>query len=229
MKILKCIAVDDEPLALDLLKDNIKRIGYLNLVASFSNGAEALNYLSSNKVDLIFLDIQMPKLTGIELSKKLNQHQMVIFTTAFEHYAVESYSLNAIDYLLKPIDYTRFEKACEKAYDADKMKEIALKNQYIIISSEYEKIKIDHKDILYIQGMKDYVKVYLTNKSKPILTRMNLKTIFDTLDSNHFARIHKSYIINLSKVDRVKGNTLQLGENTIPIGVAYKQVKIFFH
>lgn len=228
MKRLTCIAIDDEPLALDLIVDNINRIAYLELIGQFPSALAALKFLKSHSVDLIFLDIQMPKLTGIELTGYFQKSQMIIFTTAFDHYAVMSYELNAIDYLLKPIDFVRFKVACEKALETHNLRISAKNDSHIIISSEHEKIKIVFDNILYIEGLKDYVKIYCEGVHKPILTRMNLKTIHELLSQDMFSRVHKSYIINIKKVTTLQGRVLKIGKVEIPVGSKYKEFRELF-
>ncbi len=172
---LNCYAVDDEPLALELISGNIKRVDFLNLVGTNTSPKKALEFLKSNKVDLVFLDIQMPGLLGVDLAKQLSPDTQIIFTTAYDNFAAEGYNLNAVDYLLKPIDFQRFQRACEKAKDLFEWKANKEKTKFILIHSEHQLIKIQLDDLLYVEGLKDYVKIFVLNQEKPILTRMNLK------------------------------------------------------
>lgn len=219
---ITCIAVDDEPLALDLLEANIRDIPFLELKAKFTSAVNAHVYLNEHSVDLLFLDIQTPGMTGIELSRALSFPPMIIFTTAFDHYAIESYELSAVDYLLKPIDRARFVSACEKAKQRKLIISTNELNQQVIIPSEYEKILLFLKDIIYVQGMKDYVKIFTSNNLKPILTRMNLKGIEQLLNSELFMRVHKSYLVNTEYVSVISSRHIKLNEVKIPLGENYK-------
>ncbi len=219
---IKCIAVDDEPLALELVCDNIKRIPYLNCVATFNSAIKAAEYLKTNKVDLIFLDIQMPGLTGVELARKLSDI-MIIFTTAYDDYAVEGFEVAAIDYVLKPIMFSRFEKACNKAKEFYDLKNKADKTeQSIIVRSEHRTIRLLLNNIIYIEGLKDYVKIFISGSEKPLLTRTNLKGINDQLPAKIFKRVHKSYVVNFTKVTGFGTDKLLLDKLEIPLGVSYR-------
>lgn len=221
---IRCIAVDDEPLALELIERNIRQNGSFEIMALFSNSERAFAFLQKNLVDLVFLDIQMPGMNGMELSKKLDSNTGVIFTTAFDHYAVESYDVQAIDYLLKPIDSDRFQKACEKAIDYFGKKLSGSADRKILISSEHEKILVKTNDILFVEGLKDYVKIYLSGAIKPILTRMNLKTFEAAHGADMFLRIHKSYLVNRSQIKSYGSRILVLHNgHELPVGDSYKQ------
>lgn len=224
MTSLKCFAVDDEPLALELISGNIKRIEFLNLVGTTNSPKKALDFLKENKIDLLFLDIQMPGLLGIDLAKQLSSDTMIIFSTAYDHYAAEGYNLNAVDYLLKPIDFVRFQRACEKAKDLFEWKMNKEKTKFILVHSEHTLIKIQIEDLLYVEGLKDYVKIFVRNQAKPILTRMNLKGMEDVLPSDEFVRIHKSYIINRKKITKLNSKGILLNDIQIPIGETYKAI-----
>lgn len=229
MTSIKCIAVDDEPLALELISDNIKRIPFINCVGVFGSAEKAEQFLNENPVDLIFLDIQMPGLSGVDFAKKVS-NTMIIFTTAYDNYAIEGFDLAAVDYVLKPIIFSRFEKACLKAKDFFELKQLnQLKEQCIIIRSEHRTVKLLLKDILYVEGLKDYVKIYTESSEKPILTRTNLKGMHDQL-SARFKRVHKSYVVNFDKVSARSAEVLMLSNTEIPIGDAYKaEVKNHFN
>ncbi|KJD33673.1 chemotaxis protein CheY [Tamlana nanhaiensis] len=226
---MSCIIIDDEPLALELLEDFISKIDFLNLIASCSNGFEATNILHSNKVDLIFTDIEMPNFSGIDIIKSLDYNPHFIFTTAYSHYAVEGFNLNAIDYLVKPIPFHRFLKAATRAqsiitekqeFATPSIEKPSNEQEFIFVKSEYENLKVNINDIRYIEGLKDYIKIY-THKEKPILTLNSLKKFEEKL-SNNFIRVHKSFIVSLNHIHSVQRNRIVIDEKWIPIGISYK-------
>jgi DNA-binding LytR/AlgR family response regulator len=214
---ITCIVVDDEKYALDLLTDNIRRVPFLQLKAVFRNGVEALQYLTENPVDLAFLDIQMPVLNGLQLLRQLRIKPMIVIVSAFKTYALESYELDVLDYLLKPVSYDRFLKATNKANDYYQLihKQKDIKSDYIFVNADYRLVKIDIAAILYIEGMKDYVKIFVDKASKPIIPKLSLKMAEEMLPSNRFIRIHKSYIVNIEKVTALQKKKLQLCNNII--------------
>lgn len=226
---ITCIIIDDEPLALELLEDFISKISFLELVAKCSNGFEATNILHKQKIDLIFTDIEMPNFSGIDIIKSLEYAPHFIFTTAYSHYAVEGFNLNAIDYLVKPIPFHRFLKAATRALNIINEKvetnSIAEKQntepQYIFVKSEYENIKINIKDIKYVEGLKDYIKIYTKNK-KPILTLNSLKNFEEKLGLSNFIRVHKSFIVSINHIHSVQRNRIIIDEKWIPVGLSYK-------
>lgn len=219
---ISCIIVDDEPLARDLLADNIKRIPYLEIKGEFNSSIKAKEFLNKNKIDLIFLDIQMPNMSGIELAKTIKD-SMVIFTTAFDEYALEGFEVSAIDYVLKPILFERFLKACEKAKEYYEFKNGKLNDKsHVFLRADHQTIKVELNDIQYIEGLKDYVKVYTKTQVKPIITRTNLKGITELLNDNKFERVHKSYIVNLTHVQSLQNDCLLLNSCKVPVGDAYK-------
>jgi len=229
--ILNCIAVDDEPLALGLICSFIEQTPFLKLAGSFSSGIKALEALHENSVDLIFLDIQMPDLTGIQLARTLESKPgstkpRVIFTTAFNNYAIEGYKVDALDYLLKPYDYEEFLKAANKAKAYAEMlqpKQIAPDyEEYIFLKIEYQLVRVAIKDIVYIEGLKDYAKIHLVNEAKPLLSLITLKSLEEKLPARLFMRIHRSFIIALEKIDAITKNTVQIGGTNITIGDQYK-------
>ncbi len=234
--IINCITIDDEPLALEKLKDYIDKIQYLNLTASFDNGADSLDYLKNNVVDLIFLDIQMDDFTGIQLLEVLKERPKVILTTAYDQYALKGYELDISDYLLKPISFERFVKSVEKVYSVLKnenklkteLKESQMiadkKSDFIFVKSDYKLQKVRFKDIMYIEGMKDYLRIVTPEKRLMVL--QNFKRMEDILPDNKFVRVHKSYIISVEKIDSIGKKSLKVGEMNIPIGESYK--KAFF-
>ncbi len=221
---LKCIAVDDEPLALEYIAKHISKIEQFNLVATCKNASVAQQIIADQKIDLIFLDIQMPGTTGIELAKIIPKNIMVIFTTAYEKFALGGFEASAIDYLLKPIEFERFKTASIKAIELFNLKNNNKQNDgFIIVKSEYQTFKIFFADILYVEGLKDYVKIYTTTQAKPILTRQNLKTFETQLPENLFFRIHKSYIVPIEKISSITKSNILINEKEIPLGDTYKE------
>jgi len=223
---LKCIAVDDEKYVLDLLVDNIRQVSFLALKARCRNAMEAAEILRKEEIDLIFLDIQMPGLNGLQFLHSLPHPPMVIFVTAYKDYAFEGFDVNAVDYLLKPVSFERFLKACNKAYDLYKLQQIpAQKDEvpaYFFVYVEYNQIKINIPDILYIEGLKDYVKIFLGSSSKPVITRMSLKELEEKLFPSRFVRIHKSYIIAADRVTAIKRDLICIGATELPLSETYK-------
>ncbi|HSZ34724.1 MAG TPA: LytTR family DNA-binding domain-containing protein [Puia sp.] len=223
---MKCIAVDDEPLALALLQDNISQVPTLELVATCSTAMEALGVLNKQEVDLIFLDIQMPGLTGLQLLQSLAVKPMVILITAYEKYALEGFNLDVIDYLVKPVPFERFLKACNKALDFYKLKKnVPSENNtwpdYFFVNAEYGLVKIVFSDIRLIEGLKDYLKIHLGD-NKPLIIRMSMKSIEEKLPPGKFFRIHKSYIVSLSHITSIRRNSVFLGDLELPLSDLYK-------
>jgi DNA-binding LytR/AlgR family response regulator len=220
---LTCIAIDDEPLALELLKKHISKIYFLELRGAFTDPFEAKKMLDESNIDILFLDIQMPDISGIEFSKIINKkNTAVIFTTAFSEYAVEGFNVDAIDYLLKPIEYDRFLKSVYKAKEyIDYLSDLELQGGYIFVKSDYQMAKINLKDILYIEGLDDYIKIYLPQKS--VLTLMTLKTIAQRLPSREFIRIHRSFIVPVSRIHNISKSKVKIGDKEIPIGISYSE------
>ena len=228
---LRCIAIDDESLALDLVEDNIAKVPFLKLEARCRNAFEAIEYLQNNPVDLIFLDIQMPGLTGVQFLEGLTHKPMVIFVTAYQQYALEGFNLDVIDYVLKPISFERFLKASHKALDFYKSK-LALQGQglptetktdFIFIHADYSLMKIMLDDILYIEGLKDYIKIHLRTQKFPVVCRMTMKLIAERLPSDSFLRIHKSFIVSLKKIESIRNQKVKIGENHIPLSDSYSE------
>jgi DNA-binding LytR/AlgR family response regulator len=220
---ISCIAIDDEPLALEILKKYISKIYFLELKGVFTDPFEAKKMLDEMAVDLIFLDIQMPDINGIAFSKDLDKKaSAVVFTTAYSEYAVEGFNVDAVDYLLKPIEYDRFLKAVYKAKEyIDYLSNQELQEGYIFVKSDYQMVKVNVKDILYIEGLDDYIKIYLPQKS--ILTLMTLKTIIQKLSPKEFLRVHRSYIVPVSKIDNISKSKIKIADKEIPIGVSYSE------
>ena len=219
---IKCIALDDEPLAIQLMTRNIERTPELHLVKSFTDAIEAKEYLNTNIIDLVFIDINMPDISGIDLVRVLKQKPMVIFTTAYKQYALEGFDLDAIDYLLKPIKYERFLKAVKKAVDYYNYKNNikSEKENNLFIRSEYELIKIDVNEIEYIESMEDYLKIHLTT-GRPIMTLMTVKSMLEKLDPSKFKRIHRSYIVPLAKVRSLINRKVRLTNVELPVSDSY--------
>lgn len=219
---MNAIAIDDEPLALTVIKSLCDKNDSINLQRTFTQPSEALRYLHKYPVDLIFCDIQMPAMTGINLVKALRQKTMVIFTTAFSEYAVVSYELNAIDYLLKPINLKRFTQAISKAQEyfdyINKQDQSADKN--IFVRADFNLVKIPVVDILYIEGLADYLKIHIKDR-KTIVARMSMKDMIEKLNSIDFIRVHRSYILPFNKIEAVRGTTIFIGDKEFPIGRTY--------
>lgn len=216
---IKAIAIDDEPLALTVIESLCNKSEHIDLHKTFTSPNEALKHLRKFPTDLIFCDIHMPAMTGINLVKSLPQNIMVIFTTAFSQYAVTSYELNAIDYLLKPINNKRFAQAVNKAleyFDYSNKKESGAE-QNIFIRADFSLVKIPVADILYIEGLADYLKIYIRDR-KTIVARMPMKEMMEKLPSTDFIRVHRSYILPFSKIEAVRGNIISIGDKDFPIG-----------
>ena len=224
---LNCIILDDEPLAADLLASYAKKTLFLNLIGVFNSAVEGVKAIRENRVDLIFLDIQMPELSGLEFAKILPKETKIIFTTAFSQYAIDGYKANAIDYLMKPISYDDFLDASNRALDwfqTTHQAENASTDRFIFVKSEYKLVKIMFDDILYIEGVKDYVKIYLNNDHKPIMTLMNMKKIEESLPKPEFMRIHRSYIVHMKKIDGIDRFRIVIGDAVLPISDSYKTI-----
>lgn len=229
---LNCIAVDDESMGRKMLEENIRQIPFLELVKTCKNAFEAMEAMQNDRIDLIFLDIQMPGMLGTKFLQSLPEKPMVIFVTAYSNYAVESYDLDVIDYLMKPVSLERFAKAAFKALDEHQKRQAllnpatsplqtkAIEDQpdFFFVNVEYSLVKIQTKDITHIEGMKDYVKIYLASTRKPVLTKSTLKAIEEKLPSQGFMRVHKSYIVNLAKIESIRNREIKIGEVEIPVG-----------
>ena len=227
---IRCLAIDDEMLALDLLEDNIKKVPFLLLVKACRSAMEAMEVLRNEPIDLLFLDIQMPDVSGIQLIRSLHHKPMVIFTTAFSKYATEGFDLDVIDYLLKPYPFERFLKAVnkvheyldlrERASNQGNAKEIVASPNFLFVKADYKLYKINLKDILYIEGLKDYVKIYASEK--PIVTQMSMKGLEEKLPPQDFIRVHRSFIVAFNKIDFVQKHMLTIGKKEIPISEHYR-------
>ncbi len=235
---LTCIAIDDEPPAVDLLCRFIGQTPFLKLSGSFSNAIEGLRFISENEVDLIFLDIQMPDLSGIELARILSGRNMgnfpsIIFTTAFDQFALEGYKLDVVDYLLKPFSYEEFIRGAGKALNLNKLKTnqadgISTEEDYIYLKVEFQTVKIACNNITYIEGLKDYAKIHLVDQEKSVLSLITLKALEEKLPKGKFMRIHKSFIISLEKITSVTKNAVYISNKMFPVSDQYKDQFIRF-
>jgi DNA-binding LytR/AlgR family response regulator len=220
---LKCVIIDDEPLAIDLLKSYVLKTPFLELTGAFDNALSAINTINENHVDVLFLDINMPQINGIEFSKMVPSSTRVIFTTAYDQYAVEGFRLNALDYLLKPINYTDFLQASNKALEWFKLTNTGGQStSSIFIKSGYRMEKLDFENILYIENQKDYVKFHLENQKEPISSLMSMQSLEEKLPGKVFMRVHRSFIVNLEKVKTIERNCIVFGKEYIPVSESYK-------
>ena len=223
---LNCIAVDDEKLVLDLLVDNIGKVPFLHLAARCKNAMEAADVLQKEKVDLVFLDIQMPGLNGLQFIESLHSPPMVVLVTAYKQYAFDAFNLNVVDYLLKPVSFERFLKACNKAHELhtlqQKHSDKEEKPGYFFVYVEYNLIKVTIADILYIEGMKDYIKIFIASSTRPVITKMSMKVMEEKLASQRFIRTHKSYIVSADKITSIKRDLIVMGNIELPLSESYK-------
>lgn len=222
---LKCAIVDDEPLALDLLESYVNKTPFLELAGKYSSAVQAMNNLSGKDIDLLFLDIQMPELNGLEFSKMVDMHTRIVFTTAFDRYAIDGYKVNALDYLLKPISYVDFLQAANKALQwFELLQQPKEEVESIFVKSDYKLIQVELKNILYIEGLKDYIKIYEENSTKPILSLMSMKSMEELLPASRFIRVHRSYIVQKDKIRIIDRGRIVFGKNYIPVSDSYKQI-----
>lgn len=231
---LRCLAIDDEELALELLEDNIRKVPYLQLVAACSNAFEAMKVLQAEPVDLIFSDIQMPGLTGLQFIQSVPQNCMFILITAYEKYALDGYELSVIDYLVKPVPLERFMKACKKAFELHSLRQqpaSPVKTEaadYFFIQADYSQVKIRFSDIIWIEGLKDYVKIHLKSSNRPVIARMSMKALEDQLPPAQFLRIHKSYIASKAAITSIRKSSVFLADLELPVGDTYKEAVELF-
>ncbi len=230
MEKMNCIVIDDESMGRKLVEENIRQIPFLNLVASCKNAFEAMEVLSTQSVDLIFSDIQMPGMLGTQFLQSLKDKPLVIFITAYEQYAVESFSMDVVDYLVKPVSLERFSLAVHKAlkiFNAEKNSGISVpeikmetalpKEDFFFVNVEYSLVKIPISQVTHIEGLKDYIKIYLEGEKRPILTKMTMKSIEARVLDHLFMRVHKSFIVNLRKIDSIKHQRIKIGAFDIPV------------
>lgn len=232
---INCIAIDDEPLALDIMKDYCSKVSFLNLLRTFDNAIESIEYIRSNPVDLIFLDIQMEELTGIQLLNALKSRPCVIFTTAYERYAIQGFELDVIDYMLKPISFERFIKGVNKVCERMQLdagtpktdngaKPKAPEATFFFVKTETRMERIEHSEVLYVEGMGDYWRI--VTKTRRIMTLMNAKKLEEVLKEPQFCRVHKSFFIALDKIESIERNRIKIGDQYIPVSETYH--KTFF-
>lgn len=219
---IRAIAIDDEPLALEVIRSHAGKVPFLQLADCFTHALKAIEYLAKHPVDLLFLDIKMPDISGLELMESLQNKPLVVFTTAYAEHAVQSYELNAVDYLLKPFAFARFLKACHKANDLlqSKQHHKSLTVDSIFIKSGYEQVKINYNDILYLESGGNYMSFILADE-RTILSRLTMTDTLALLPANQFVRVHRSYIVNKSVVDRAERHQLHIGKHVVPIGSAF--------
>jgi DNA-binding LytR/AlgR family response regulator len=226
MNRINCLILDDEPAALEVLEHYIAKVFFLNLVRKCQHAIEAMQILEENNIDLLFLDINMPDIDGIQFLKSIKSRPLVIFTTGYREYAIEGYDFDIVDFLLKPFDFERFLKAVNKANNLiSKTTRIPAARQkpqqYIFVKADYKLVKINVDDILFVEGLKDYIKIF--TRQKLILTLMSMTAIEGKLPADEFFRLHRSYIISLSKIDSVSRHRVIIGEKFIPISVPYRE------
>jgi two-component system, LytTR family, response regulator len=217
---INCIVIEDEPLALKKISGYISKIDYLNLLSVFNNAIDAIGFLKTNVIDLIFLDIRMKGFSGIQFLESLNSKPKIIITSAYDEYALKGYELDVSDYLLKPFAFDRFVKSVEKIYRELTDNKLEQKPDYIFVKTEYRIEKVDLKNILYVQGMKDYLRIFTVGKS--IMTLQSFRNFIQALPEKEFIRVHNSYIVSISKIESIERNRIRIGDKIIPISDTYK-------
>jgi two-component system, LytTR family, response regulator LytT len=225
---IRVVTIDDEPLALQLVKGYVEKTPFLELAGAFDNPVEGVAFIGSSDVDLVFLDVQMPDLTGTELARVISGGPKVIFTTAYEKYALEGFRLDAVDYLLKPFSYAEFLKAAQKAeklidLERRELPELEVKNDFLFIKSDYKIRRINFSEIQYIEGLKDYVKIFLTGEKKPVLSLSTMKALEARLPADRFMRVHRSYIVSLNTVKVIERNRIVYGDVRILVTDQYRE------
>ena len=226
---IRCICIDDEPLALEMMEVFIRKVPFLNLIASCNNAIEAYEVLNSNQIDLLFVDVEMPEINGVQFVQSLKNRPFIIFSTAYKKYAIEGFELDVIDFLVKPFSFDRFYKSVLKVKETYNLIHNStpstlkqLPPDYLFVNADYSLVKVIISEISFIEGLKDYIKIYLSGQQKPIVTRMSMKTIEERLNLLGFIRIHKSYIVNLGKITSIKKTRLFVHDTEIFIGDNYK-------
>lgn len=223
--ILSCAIIDDEPLAAELLASYVSKTPGLRLAGVYESAVTAMRELRERPVDLLFLDIQMPELSGLEFATLLPKDTRIIFTTAFDRYAIDGYKVDAADYLLKPVSYDRFAASVNKViewFETNERRKTAARDRFVYVKSEYKLVRLDFDDILYIEGLKDYVKIYFEAPRKPVLSLVNMKRVEDCLPSPQFMRVHRSFVVNMAKVSMVDRGRIVVGDVFIPVSESYK-------
>jgi len=224
---INCIAIDDEPLALKQMSSYIEKTPFLNLVKLCESAIEAISVVQNNTIDLMFVDINMPDLSGMDFVKSLDKGPKIIFTTAYSEYAIDGFKVDAIDYLLKPIGYAEFLRAAQKAHELIKLKsvgepsELNINDDFLFIKSDYKLLRVNLKDILYIEGMREYVRIHLVNQ-KPLMTLLSMKALEEQLPGNRFMRVHRSFIVSLKMVTTIERQRIVFNDVYIPISDQYK-------
>ena len=231
---ITCVIVDDEPMALNLVESYVLKTPFLELNKKCSSAIEAMEFIKTEPVDLLFLDIQMPDLTGIEFSKMLPKETRVIFTTAFDQYALEGFKVEALDYLLKPFDYAEFLVAANKAntwFELVKGKQQSIlseEKEFLFVKSGYKQLRIKLEDVLYFEGMKDYIKIWLKDNPKPVLTLMSLKALEEELPETQFLRVHRSFIVSLNNIEVIERSQIIINKQRITVSEQYKSKFLAF-
>jgi DNA-binding LytR/AlgR family response regulator len=229
---LTCLAIDDEPLALDIMRSYISKIPFLQLVQTCSSALEAMPILQRQPIDLLFLDIEMPEITGVQFVQSLSHRPAVIFTTAYPQYALDGFTLDAVDYLLKPIPFDRFFKAVNKVYERAQLQPTpasvsqptqapADSEDFIFVKADYKTLRVNLKDIFFIEGLKDYVIIHTTTRK--IISLLSMNKIMEKLPEQEFARVHRSYIVSLAHIDSIEKGRIRIKEQEVPIGDSYKE------
>ncbi|AYN67400.1 DNA-binding response regulator [Euzebyella marina] len=225
---IRCIAVDDEPLALSLLEDNISKLPFLELVGTCNNCFEAMELMQKEQTDLIFIDIQMPGMTGLQYISGLKERPLVIFITAYSQYAVDSYDLDVVDYLVKPVPLDRFMRACNRAKELKELKEAPKSLQksqpsdHFFVNSDHSQVKIKFDDIIWMKGYGDYIKFHLKKSERPLVVRMTFKELEGQLPENLFIRIHRSYSVAINEITAIRKNSIYLGDKELAVGETYR-------
>jgi two-component system LytT family response regulator len=226
---IHCLLIDDEPLALDLIEDNLKQVGYISITGRCHTAAEALAFLQREPIDLLFCDINMPGLNGLQLVKSLISSPMVIFITAYEKFAVQGFELDVVDYLVKPVPLERFLKSCQKAHQLFELKKLLQGNmqpqrKHLFVHAEYNLVKLSLDTIEYVEGLKDYVKIHVTGREKPLLSRTTIKALELQLPPEQFFRVHKSYVVNVDYVTRIQKGRVKTLNYELPLSDNYRDM-----
>ncbi len=231
---INCIAIDDEPLALDIIREYCSKVSFLNLLKTFDNAIESIDFIRSEKIDLIFLDIQMEELNGIQLLNALKTRPYVIFTTAYERYAIQGFELDVVDYMLKPISFERFIKGVNKVFDRMQVDSASARTEpvrsrqeestFFFVKTETRMERIENSEVLYVEGMGDYWRI--VTKTRRIMTLMNARKLEEVLREPQFCRVHKSYFIALDKIESIERNRIRIADQYIPVSETYH--KAFF-
>jgi DNA-binding LytR/AlgR family response regulator len=227
---LRCIAIDDEELALELLEDNIRKVPGLQLAGAYTNPLEGLQVLQQGGIDLVFLDIQMPGITGLQFIQSVSKKCLFILVTAYENYALEGFNLQVVDYLVKPVAFDRFVLACTRAQELHRLQqgnfsggEKAAPPAFFFVPADYRMLKVVFDDIIWIEGLKDYVKIHLRSEAQPTVVRISMKALEDQLPQEQFLRIHKSYIVSKNAITALRKNSIFLNKLELPVGDAYRE------